>query len=85
MSDMSGVHGWTFLMLNLLFTIGPLYLLLYWPMSTSGGDRDRRKRPEPSPVPPTAPEPLEATARQLPDCLIPRPLPAVEERELEPV
>ncbi len=86
MSDMSGVHGWTFLALNLLVTLGPLFVLLHWPMSTSGGDRDRRKQPTPTPLPPTAPEPIETTARKLPDCLIPRPQTALqEERELEPV
>ena len=87
MSDMSGVHGWAFLALNMLFTIGPLYLLCYWPMASSGGDSDRRKRPVPTPVPPTAPEPVEAAARKLPDCLIPRPESVVQEeaRELEPV
>jgi hypothetical protein len=81
MSDMSGMHGWVFFMLNMVATIGPLFVLLYWPMASSGGDPDRRKRSQPAPVSPTAPSPVEPALRPLPDCLIPRP--AEHARELE--
>jgi hypothetical protein len=74
--------------LSFLITFGPPLALCMLPVRDSGDDADRRKRPVPAPVLPNAPEPVETTARQLPDCLIPRPeLGAAEttERELEPV
>jgi hypothetical protein len=75
---------------NMLLSCGVPIWLLNRPMGSARGDRDdRRRRPSPAPVTPPAPEPVMAGPRKLPDCLVPRPLPRIEEtepvRELEPV